>query len=730
MRRIFFGLSFVLKNNFGKIGFLAVLLVSMACAGGYYDYNMRTNISRDVFVPAGFDPLGYYEDSRFAWGEDQFDSPEKFDAYVVEEWSSYLGDQKITDNLWKLIIEDSMEAIQLLREGLSKKQMAGAPKFVRFLDYLVLAKKAESYSMKSWYWWETKNTDSLSRIVAEDFVRAWKTTDDDFIRYRLEFQIIRNSFFSGNYLRGIDFYNRYVSGRSPDLMHLRCLSYTAGCYHRMERYTEANALYADLMAYDKRFTQSACQSFHPQDDLDFMKALQLCSSDEARICAWVMMAQYSGDDSRAMREIRVLNADHPAIDLLMARELAKFEVYALEDINGWRDAADQSLVAFLRIRTQEDLLSLADDPGYTRKYKVYAGLAYLFYLTGKTEDAETYLQRAWNAKPQDDTLFKDQLRIFRVLIRLGNPEQLSDEDIADLDWIFSGAGEWWSENAKSVNTFRAYTLALDRLYGFFSGKNDPAAVILKPSFEDLEDNRKVYEAIAFLESGNEAGIYLFCQKYAGLSKEELYRWASINHVFAGELEEALEAAKKCGGVESGFVGDPFSYRIKDCHDCDFEEYSGPLYNRVSFLDSLVQKTERVEKHPAFADVIALGNAFYNLTYYGNFRQYSYVDYPRHGYSNPQFDEYPFYPKHYDTSGSSAYYDKALTLAKNKEERALALFLKSKCELSEFYNSGTMSDSVHFVVGPAFEALKEMENTQFRKMVIAECGYFKTYFNRK
>jgi hypothetical protein len=89
-----------------------------------------------------------------------------------------------------------------------------------------------------------------------------------------------------------------------------------------------------------------------------------------------------------------------------------------------------------------------------------------------------------------------------------------------------------------------------------------------------------------------------------------------------------------------------------------------------------------------------------------------------------------WPMNYDVSHSITYYKKALELANTKEQKAQAFYLISKCELAEYYNSRGEEDEADFVAREGFQGLKEMEDSKFRKMVIQECGYFKTYFNNK
>lgn len=720
-----------MRPSFRLSYFAIVLIISAACAGGDFYYQSTTNIQSSAFVPNGFGPLAYYEDSRFAWDENQFIEYPSFNQSIVEDWENYLGNELLTDSLSKLILEDSLQAVIEFQKSLGENKLSKNPRFSEFLNYLKLAKKAESYSTNnSTYWWrEAQKTDSLSQALSAELVEYWQACEDDFIKSRMEFQLIRNSYFSGNYIRGIDIYNRYVTKRPEDLMSLRSKSYAAGCNYKMGRFAIANAMYADIMAADKRFTQSMTYSFRPQEELDFIQTLNKCSSNESRICAWVMLAQYTGDAARAMREIRKLDANHASIDLLMSRQLAQYESlnfnkYYYEDSDVERDQKKN----YLKINLSNDLESLLSDAAYQRKYKAHAAYSYFHYLNEDADRCEFHLKKAFEQRPKDDSIFSNQLRIFRVLLKAENPENYSTDDIADLQWIFESATRVWDGEEGS---YKAYQIVLQKLHTYLAAKNNPAADVMLPSMEHLKELEKIQDAIAFLDVQDNIPLHDFIRRNASLSKASLYKLESMYYMKKGLVHQAYEAALKCEDGNT-FSGNPFSYRIKDCHDCDFAEYEGPLYTRSSFLREFLNLEERINGKASFEDAISIGNAYYNLSYHGNLRLFYDADYSLHGYAEYSMESWGYYDYYwsmnYDVSNALEYYKKALELAATKEQKAQAYFLISKCELADYYNNRQGDQKADFIAGEGFMALKEMEDSKFRKMVLQECGYFKSYFN--
>lgn len=710
-----------------------VLIISAACAGGDFYYQSITNIQSRAFVTSEFAPLAYYEDSQFAWDENQFIEYPTFNQSVVEDWQKYLGNQVLTDSLSKLILEDSLQAVIEFQKSLGENKLSKNPRFSEFLNYLKLAKKAESYSTNNnTYWWrEAQKTDSLSQALSAELVEYWQACEDDFIKSRMEFQLIRNSYFSGNYIRGIDIYNRYVTKRPEDLMALRSKSYAAGCYYKMGRFSDANAMYADIMAADKRFTQSMTYSFRPQEELDFIQTINKCSSDESRICAWVMMAFYTGDAARAMREVRKINANHNAIDLLMSRQLASYE--SLINNKYYYDADDSerlNKLNFLKINLSNDLVSLLGDAAYQRKYKAHAALSYFSYLNNDISQCDYHLNQAFAKQNKQDSVFSFQLRVFKVLLKAESPQNYTNEDIEDLEWVFNRAQSVWDG---SGDTFKAYQTLLKKLQEYFEAHNPAAADVLLPSMQSLNKIENINAALQFINAKDENLLHNFVRKHAGLNKSMLYQLQSVYYLKNGMLKQAYEAATSIS-EESAFDGDPFSFRIKDCHDCDFVEYQGQRYSRSSLLREMLTLENNLLLNPSFDDALLLANAYYNLSYHGNQRAFFYLDYPSHGYAHEFEDEWEsidwYWPMNYDVQYSIKYYKKALELAKTKEQKAQAYYLISKCELASYYNSRGEDQEADFIAGEGFQGLKNMEDSKFRKMVIQECGYFKSYFQNK
>jgi hypothetical protein len=145
----------------------------------------------------------------------------------------------------------------------------------------------------------------------------------------------------------------------------------------------------------------------------------------------------------------------------------------------------------------------------------------------------------------------------------------------------------------------------------------------------------------------------------------------------------------------------------------------------------------------YGNSILLGNAFYNITHFGNARLFHERNITGYGY-NP----YDFRDKIRvmitDCSIAKMYYQKALAFAKTDEQKAKCHYMISKCERNDYYNSqydpakdswenqsAVQYSKINFLAWDGFKTLKSnYSQTKYYQEVINECGYFKTYVLQK
>ena len=176
--------------------------------------------------------------------------------------------------------------------------------------------------------------------------------------------------------------------------------------------------------------------------------------------------------------------------------------------------------------------------------------------------------------------------------------------------------------------------------------------------------------------------------------------------------------------------------FKDCHDCEHLEPQKKKYTQIEFLTTIKLMQDKIEKQEdIYENALLVGNAFYNITHFGNARLF--YEGNIIGYGSSPFD-YNGKTKTMITNCSWAkiYYQKAFEATKNDEQKAKCQYLLAKCERNDYYNKKYYTvanwweienDKINFIAWNGFKHLKSnYSNTKYYRDVIAECGYFDTY----
>jgi len=174
-------------------------------------------------------------------------------------------------------------------------------------------------------------------------------------------------------------------------------------------------------------------------------------------------------------------------------------------------------------------------------------------------------------------------------------------------------------------------------------------------------------------------------------------------------------------------------------------YEGKTISKLGFARRLLELHNKVKKDPGGARAwFLLGNAYYNITYFG--KSWDLVGYFRSG---------SYYSGFTDCSRALSYYRKASTLAEDRELKAECLFMMAKCRQNMFDLKYNTED---YGYGPGFEKgkkyIRENEywkieqekqkmgyrqyfdilkyrfgNTRYYQNAIKECEYLRYYASR-
>ncbi|OIV43469.1 hypothetical protein [Flavobacterium johnsoniae] len=783
MKRIFLSKLFL---GFSA-AFLFVYGIIYACAGGddwdFFGYN--SNFTPETFADKSYSPLFLSGGIFYGIGFDtQHNS--RFNKDIKSDWAAYLkgkidtttvnyfliGDEKLnyySDN--KNAIKNKEEITSLHVYYKNKKENAASVKWGKkmplkdekvksFVEFLYLAQKIETVSINKDYW-------SYEPVVAKTFNDAkmiqsienvYNTLSDPFLKNRYWFLTMKARFYSNDKQKAIDFFNKTESSVPKNVLYYRALSYVAGINHKQKKYAVSNYLYAQVFDKCPELRVVTAYSFNPKNQTDWNKALAMAKNNKEKAALWAVHGYYK-DEKQSIEKIYELDPKSEHFNYLATRLVNALE----QSINNsfQQDAAGEDqpkkklTVAESKAENQAkvdqkalDLIAKISAAGNTdRPYLWDLSLGYLQTLKGDYANADKNFDKAVKTLPKTE-LAGMQLRLLRFVNNLNKIDKLTDKNektiIADLNWLYNElpktykGQEFRYQNASSWS--RSYlstlyrekgNLVLAEIFGEsrYSYWNDGNAF--------YDDEKNLQGIKTFLAKSNKTEIENIGAGIYSLSLKDINNFQAVQATFKNKIPEAIEFLKQTDSVQHyKFLGNPFNGSIKDCHDCDHVAYQKRKYTQMDFLTTIKEMQDKLAKNEdVYTNSLLLGNAFYNISHFGNGRTFYEISIVGYGSSPYSFRD-SMKKMITDCSVSKMYYQKALQAATTKEQKAKCVYLISKCERNEYYNTKYNSvrywwdandDKVNFIAWNGFKTLqKDYSDTKYYQDVIAECGYFNTY----
>ncbi len=222
--------------------------------------------------------------------------------------------------------------------------------------------------------------------------------------------------------------------------------------------------------------------------------------------------------------------------------------------------------------------------------------------------------------------------------------------------------------------------------------------------------------------------------------EDLWAFQAIRDAFADNIDAALEKMKKAGSnAEIILPGNPFNGKIKDCHDCDHLAPQKIKYSKLIFLEKLKEMKDNIAKGTdIYNNAMLLGNAFYNISHYGNARFFYESAVLGDSHYSPFTIDSVFVPMLTANSVANKYYKLALENAADDEQKAKCNYMMAKCGRNEWYNRNYYTNKENEysyddkISGDwkIFDGLSQYSHTKYYQEVLKECGYFNAYVKKK
>lgn len=713
-----------------------------ACAGGDWDESYTSNYTPETFVadttqtPFFYTWLFYYQ-----IGSDT-EHNERFNTTNVADWGKYLKGTINAQSLDYLLNKANYIIInkfvsffdgKTLPDSL-KRKVKGISRSNHqhkdFIYYLMYAKKCELYAVYySYYWDDKRSLPSKAELgnLEETLRNGFEKSTDQFLKERYWFQLVRYYYFY-DWNKCTAFFETNRQKFTPSTMYYRAMAYAAGSYYAMDRFVIANYYYSLIYDGCNQLKVVAHSSFHPQEESDWQQTLELCRNNEERITLWHLLGIRYADEVRSMKEIYKLSPSSSKLDLLLTRFVNKQETgtpYSQDD-----ESAKKASTEDIHWCQQ-----IANEGKTANQFLWDVSAGYLSFLIGDYQKSAHYYQKAAKGTPDND-LAKSQLRLLTLLTNIKLLPKITPANehalLADLQWLYALSGNSVDPRFRYYNAQNWVKKELSTKY--MEQGDIVKAECFSTSTAFYAKNDNVEKMKAFFQNPKPNAYEKFCMKMSEKKLDDLWEYQSIRAAYSDSLSKAIALMQNVRRSDT-LPGNPFIGRKNDCHDCDHAAPQKVKYTKMSFLKRLNDMETAVAAGTnVHANAFMLGNAFYNMSHYGNARAFYEGSVIGGGQSLPYYIPDEFFAMLTSNKMAMKYYQIAFKSATNNEQKAKCLFMMAKCERNEWYNTTLYNNKENeyryddklpdFIQWDSFKALKAYKSTKFYKEVINECGYFR------
>ncbi|HFB99586.1 MAG TPA: hypothetical protein ENJ53_02165 [Phaeodactylibacter sp.] len=685
----------------------------------------------------------------------------------LQEWSERFCNLYSKDDLRTVIYKATARDIKRLRNAANDKKAAlpvriknnsfafhlRDEKCLEVIDYLIFAKQCERHVVVGEGWSTPKrNVEEMLKMIIRG-KRAFMKTASYYVRLRYAYQIIRLAHYAKKYQLTLDLYDELMPKihANPSLIDYWILGHKAGALLKLGKNVEASYLYSLIFAHSRSKRQSAFQSFSIKNNKEWEQLLKRCKSDAERAMLYAIRANEDGSNEvEEMGHIYELDAHNENLELLLVKEIIKIERDLLgKDFNDNRKR-NERYFHIPRKKAGEHLIRLKTFVKKILKEKKVARYdlwriaeGYLTFLAGDYYEANQTFAKIQKTLKTKNKALEEQLEVAQLALNIAQLDSLNQETengIGDImrenplywkykdfpDYINDKLGAIYKKTGEKGKAFRLhYSLR---------------ALKLNPDLEIINDLLRI------CDKKNKSSLEAALVKKDGLTtiKSDLLKLKGIVLFNKGEIEAAAVTFRKIPrndrDVSKKF--NPFHEHIIDCVHCPIADTL--LYDRVGIVDRILklEYDGRAHLENGAASFYQLGNAYYNMTYFGS--SWYVTDLFRSGanwkYVNKNNRYFTYESdrgnvENMDMSRAKKYYETTLELAKNKELAARACFMLAKCNLNEFYLDKDTEyhpfDNKIPVLPEKYNAYylqfkKEYSDTEFYREAIEECLFLKAY----
>ncbi len=724
------------------------VMLSTGCGGGdYYIDDYMSLVEPSVINEPFLQPFLLSDDHYFDYNLESELEPK---VANLEEWHEYFKKKAPIDDIDQLIYSSTIEELDSLAQSIDDKNKKILParfvnnkaaKFIykkkrtEFVDYLKYAKRCEPQVSVGWGYWDEPNRDynKMEALISKG-ERLFNECSSDYLKLRYAYQLVRMAHYALDFEKSVALYDNLVEPLQVNsIIKDWALSQKAGALKGLNKNNESAYIFTQL--FDRCISRRlvAARSFKLNYDTNLDSLLQMAKSPDEQIPIY-FLDYLSGWDENELELIEQIHAINPASEYILAvlgRYVRKVEVQFLNADNYYYNhhidkKEQQNISDYFSAKLKDDRLNKK------HVWQFFAG--YIQMIFNNDVAADQYLSAAVAGWPKNDLAPLDHIRYYKFINHLLRADSMStdleEQSFEMLNWI---------AKAENVKTGDAQSFLLTKIAFMYTKQQNGLMADLCTKagpnshyFGDWWGERSLDEYISFFQKENKSNFENYLFRKFPLNLNELYEKRGTQLLAEFKLEEAMAYYKKAGtSVFYHLPADPFTSRLLDCHDCDYEQAKEISYTTYSMLERMLELKQLAIDDPSNAAqyYYLLGNAFYNITYYGN----SWT-----ALTNESRSEYS--QGYASTRPAAYYYNLAMNNTSDIEFAAKCCFLGSKCEIvlnegdGDWYNEGAdESESEYYIEEPDEHAYrfytilkKNYASTEYYQEVIKECSYFRTF----
>lgn len=754
--------------------------IALSCGGGcsngyFYSLLRQTNITAEEFYPFLRDECGkFYDDNRW-FGEDSkvLDSKGNIALWkeILVDWNTHDLESaiyKADDSHWS---NQNSEIDISARNYIAFARLCG--------DEFDYRKNKNSWDYDEIEQQKTVDTEGLLSKAAH----LLSNEKNQQIRMRYYYQIIRVLHYSEKWEDAIELYEVKIQNIFPkNEIYYYITDQVAGCYYSTQKYEKAAYLFTKVLnkSMDRKKSSFMSYNFCTMKGADG-RVFSNGVADDKDFLLIKGLRNFS-DEFININDFIELDPNDRRVELLFMRALNNLE----------REVWPKYMRTEIKSISRSDgsgnfngLLQIADDQATNGDVlnTDFWGIA-SSYLSFINQDIDIAIRKLSSVKS-----FPDQKKALSIVYEVFSWTEISLDNENYIFDVLKSYPMQYKKYSETINDLRNFIL--DKVAHLYYKNNKIAkAFLVHNSLRELKQIHSL-ELLNHLEtfyhkpieSDFEESLYWRDNKESSLNY--INQLKGIYYLYDKNPEMALMFFEKNQNYKSemSIPSSIFSNNIIECFRCDVNEvmndevyaanifaFIEPSFSKRELAMNLLKLIKLTTDEKAWKAKLAnylLANYYFNISNTGYYRGlltdntnvgvgiylpdawnigYSMMGevddriVNRRGYSLSLISVYEI---HYFGLSEKAlgYYQAAIDLSTDKELNARCAYLIAKCELNDFYNNG--GEDTYMISGAGdwrgfeielpysngFKALNESyANTEFHKMILEECSYFRYYSN--